>query len=74
MNNIFFNALTIKNLLSFGSNPEKIPLKPLNVIIGPNGSGKSNLIEIILPGRKLQESWTCFKQHKKDTQNKAQNH
>ena len=47
MNNIFFNALTIKNLLSFGSDPEEIPLKPLNVIIGPNGSGKSNLIEII---------------------------
>jgi len=39
--------LTIKNLLSFGSDPEEIPLKPLNVIIGPNGSGKSNLIEII---------------------------
>ncbi len=47
MNNIFFNSLTIKNLLSFGSDAEEIPLKSLNVIIGPNGSGKSNLIEII---------------------------
>ncbi|OGR14887.1 MAG: chromosome segregation protein SMC [Desulfobacterales bacterium RIFOXYA12_FULL_46_15] len=47
MDNILINALTIRNLLSFGSDTGKIPLKPLNVIIGPNGSGKSNLIEII---------------------------
>ena len=47
MDNIFINALTIKNLLSFGSETRTIPLKSLNVIIGPNGSGKSNLIETI---------------------------
>jgi predicted ATPase len=39
--------LRLTNLLSFGSNPEPLELRNLNVVIGPNGSGKSNLLEAI---------------------------
>jgi predicted ATPase len=40
-------TLRLKNLLSYGSEGEKVTLEPLNVLIGPNASGKSNLIEAI---------------------------
>ncbi len=40
-------TLTVQNVLSFGDEPTRIELRPLNVLIGPNGSGKSNLIEIL---------------------------
>jgi predicted ATPase len=39
--------MTLQDLLSFGSVPTTIDLRPLNVLIGPNGSGKSNLIEVL---------------------------
>lgn len=39
--------LTVQNILSFGDEPMRLELRPLNVLIGPNGSGKSNLIEIL---------------------------
>src|SRR5271154_802767 len=35
--------ITIKGFKSIAS-IEKLPLKPINVVIGPNGSGKSNFI------------------------------
>jgi predicted ATPase len=40
-------AVTLRNLLSFGSETPCLPLGNLNVFIGPNGSGKSNLLEAI---------------------------
>jgi predicted ATPase len=40
-------SIQLKNLLSFGSDSEPLPLQKLNVLIGPNGSGKSNLLEAI---------------------------
>ena len=39
--------IKLANLLSFGSQPTKLTLNNLNVIIGPNGSGKSNLIDAV---------------------------
>ncbi|MFZ3132777.1 MAG: AAA family ATPase [Desulfosporosinus sp.] len=39
--------IKLTNLLSFGSEPTKLTLNNLNVIIGPNGSGKSNLIDAV---------------------------
>lgn len=39
--------LTLENFLSFGPEPTKLEMRPLNVLIGPNGSGKSNLIEAL---------------------------
>ena len=44
---MLLERIQIKNLLSFGPEPEEIELRPLNVLIGPNGCGKSNLIEAI---------------------------
>ncbi len=41
------NAITPRNLLSFGPDSEPLELNGLNVLIGPNGSGKSNLLEAI---------------------------
>ena len=40
-------SLSLRNVLSFGSDLQTFDLEPLNVLIGPNGSGKSNLLEII---------------------------
>src|SRR3954471_2488802 len=37
--------VTIKGFKSIAS-IEKLPLKPINLIIGANGSGKSNFIEV----------------------------
>ena len=39
-------SISLRNLLSYGSEGHLLELQPLNVIIGPNGSGKSNFIEI----------------------------
>jgi predicted ATPase len=39
------HSITLKNLLSYGSEGVTLSLEPLNVLIGPNASGKSNLIE-----------------------------
>ena len=44
---MFLERIQLKNLLSFGPEPEEIALQPLNVLIGPNGCGKSNFIEAI---------------------------
>ena len=41
------HSMSLKNVLSFGPEEQRIEFEPLNVLIGPNGSGKSNLIEII---------------------------
>ncbi|HSG39317.1 MAG TPA: AAA family ATPase, partial [Thermoanaerobaculia bacterium] len=41
------HSISLKNLLSYGSEGVTIELEPLNVLIGPNASGKSNLIEAI---------------------------
>ncbi|MGP0066926.1 MAG: AAA family ATPase [Isosphaeraceae bacterium] len=41
------NAITPRNLLSFGPDNEPLELNGLNVLLGPNGSGKSNLLEAI---------------------------
>ncbi|HEY2293522.1 MAG TPA: AAA family ATPase [Thermoanaerobaculia bacterium] len=40
-------SITLKNLLSYGSEGMTLDLEPLNVLIGPNAVGKSNLIEAI---------------------------
>jgi predicted ATPase len=45
---VLLHSITLRNLLSFGSETEPINLKKLNVLIGPNGSGKSNLLESII--------------------------
>lgn len=37
--------ITVKGFKSFAS-VEKLPLRPINVVIGPNGSGKSNFIGV----------------------------
>ena len=44
---MLINRIKLKNVLSFGPNPQELTLNPLNVFIGPNGSGKSNVIEIV---------------------------
>lgn len=44
---VLIRSLTLKNILSYGTEGQYIPLGPLNVLIGPNGSGKSNLIDAI---------------------------
>src|SRR3954451_9064308 len=41
------HSITLKNLLSYGSEGMTLDLEPLNVLIGPNASGKSNLIEAV---------------------------
>ncbi|MBF8275735.1 MAG: hypothetical protein HW390_808 [Candidatus Brocadiaceae bacterium] len=45
MNNSVLDYVTIKGFKSIAS-IEKLPLRPINVIIGPNGSGKSNFIGV----------------------------
>ena len=40
-------SMTLRNILSFGPEEQKLEFEPLNVLIGPNGSGKSNLLEIL---------------------------
>src|SRR5437588_9327227 len=40
-------AITLRNLLSFGPETPCLALGNLNVLVGPNGSGKSNLLEAI---------------------------
>lgn len=44
---MLLHEIHVRNLLSFGPEGVRLPLRPLNVLIGPNGSGKSNLIEAI---------------------------
>lgn len=39
-------GITVKNVLSFGSQTPAILLTNLNVIIGPNGAGKSNFLSV----------------------------
>ncbi len=39
------DCITIQGFKSFAS-VEKLPLRPINVLIGPNGSGKSNFIGV----------------------------
>ena len=41
------HSISLKNLLSYGSEGVTLELEPLNVLIGPNASGKSNLIDAI---------------------------
>ncbi len=47
LDKILIKEMKLENLLSFGTQPTKLTLNNLNVIIGPNGSGKSNLIDVI---------------------------
>lgn len=44
---MLLREITLKNVLSFGTEGLTLPLRRLNVLIGPNGSGKSNLLEAI---------------------------
>ncbi|MGV3722663.1 MAG: AAA family ATPase [Actinomycetota bacterium] len=44
---IRLKSLTVRNLLSFGTEGATLVLQPLNVLIGPNAAGKSNLLETI---------------------------
>ena len=44
---MLLREITLKNVLSFGTEGLTLPLRRLNVFIGPNGSGKSNLLEAI---------------------------
>jgi predicted ATPase len=41
------HSISLKNLLSYGSEGVTLDLEPLNVLIGPNASGKSNLIDAV---------------------------
>lgn len=45
MNTPELDYITIKGFKSIAS-VEKLPLRPINIIIGPNGSGKSNFIGV----------------------------
>jgi len=47
INSPFLHEITLKNILSFGSNANPIKMGPLNVLIGPNGSGKSNIFDAL---------------------------
>lgn len=42
---VLIEQLTLEGFLSFGPDPHKVALQPLNVLIGPNGAGKSNFVE-----------------------------
>src|SRR5262245_1157006 len=42
-----FQAITLRNFLSFGPEGPCLPLGNLNVLVGPNASGKSNLLEAL---------------------------
>lgn len=42
---MLFESIEIAGLLSFGWEPMRLALGPLNVLIGPNAGGKSNLFE-----------------------------
>lgn len=44
---MLIRELTLRGILSFGSDSEPLELRPLNLLIGPNGSGKSNLLEAV---------------------------
>ncbi len=44
---MLFHELTLRGVLSFGSDTPPLEMRSLNILIGPNGSGKSNLIEAI---------------------------
>jgi predicted ATPase len=44
---MLIHELTLRGILSFGSDAARLELLPLNLLIGPNGSGKSNLVEAI---------------------------
>src|SRR5206468_12043526 len=46
--------LTVKGFKSIAS-IEKLPFRPINVVIGPNGSGKSNFIELFSFLREVRE-------------------
>lgn len=45
--NFLLREITLRNVLSFGSQTPPVSLGSLNMLIGPNGSGKSNLIEAV---------------------------
>ena len=45
--NKLLNTIRLKNILSYSTTMETLPLESLNVLIGTNASGKSNLIEAI---------------------------
>ncbi len=45
MSSVALDYITIRGFKSIAS-LDKLPLKPVNVLIGPNGSGKSNFIGV----------------------------
>jgi predicted ATPase len=56
------HSITLKNLLSYGSEGMTLDLEPLNVLIGPNASGKSNLIDALsLLAAAPRDLWTPFR-------------
>jgi len=40
-------TVTLRNILSYGDEPQPIELGALNVIIGPNNAGKTNLVNVL---------------------------
>jgi predicted ATPase len=56
---LLIREITLRNLLSYGSQSKSISLGSLNVLIGPNGSGKSNLIEAIALLRAASVDWSA---------------
>lgn len=40
-----FKSITLQNFLSFGPEPSRIDLQPINLLVGANATGKSNLLE-----------------------------
>lgn len=46
--------ITVKGFKSIAS-IERLPLRPINIVIGPNGSGKSNFIEVFSFLREVRE-------------------
>jgi predicted ATPase len=56
------HSITLKNLLSYGSEGMTLDLEPLNVLIGANASGKSNLIDALsLLAAAPRDLWTPFR-------------
>ena len=49
-------ALTPRNLLSFGPDTPPLRFGALNVLVGPNGSGKSNVLELLALLRSAPDS------------------
>ena len=45
MRSSFLDYITVRGFKSIAS-LEKLPLKPINILIGANGSGKSNFIGV----------------------------